>query len=295
MYDVIIIGMGISGISAGIYAKQANKKVLLIEGSMIGGILNSIDKIENFAGISTISGPDFAMNLFEQVTFHNLEYKLDYVSNVIPSDDFFTINISSGDSFDCRNVVIATGRAPRLLGLDGEKELLGKGISTCALCDGNFFKGKNVAVVGAGNSALQESLYLSNIVSKVYLLMRRSVFAGSPELVDKVKSCDNIEILFSTSIKEINKDESGNFKSLTLSNDDVLDVSGLFIYAGYHPSTDEFKNLGIVNNNGYIEVDNNLQTTVDGIFAIGDVTKKDIYQLMNAAADGARVIGKLRK
>lgn len=290
MYDVIIIGMGISGVSAAIYAKQADKKVLVLEGSAPGGLLNSIDKINNFAGINSISGPDFAMNLFNQVNQLGILYKLEKVVKIIDGE-YKTVTTTSSE-YKCKNVIIATGRKPKLLGLENEDKYLGKGISTCALCDGNFYKGKSVAVVGAGNSALQESLYLSNIVDKIYLLMRRKVFAGSLELVEKIKNTKNIEVMFETSVKQINE-ENEAFKNLTLNNDEVLEVSALFVYAGYVPDTKFLSNLSITNNQGYILVNEDLETSVKGVFAIGDVTKKDIYQLMTAAADGARVIGKL--
>lgn len=293
MYDVVIIGMGISGISAAIYAKQANLNVLLLEGSAPGGLLNSIDKIENFAGITSISGPDFALNLFNQVNENNIEYKLEEVKEIKKEEKELVV-ITNNCEYKCKNIVIATGRKPRLLGLENEKEFLGKGISTCALCDGSFYKGKAVAVVGAGNSALQEALYLSNIVDKIYLIMRRKIFAGSPAIVEKVKNTKNIEVLLETQIKKINI-EAEKFSGLILNNDDYLDVAALFVYAGYVPNTEFLKNLDILNNNNYIEVNDNLETSIEGVFAIGDATRKDIYQLMNAAADGARVVGKLRK
>ncbi|MFI3260648.1 MAG: FAD-dependent oxidoreductase [bacterium] len=291
MYDTIIVGMGIAGISAGIYAKQANKNVLLLEGSAPGGLLNNIDSVKNFAGFTDIKGPDFAFNLYNQVVSNDIEFKLEEVINIEVTEEGKKVITKNGEYLS-KSVIIATGRRPKLLGLENEKELLGRGVSTCAICDGNLYKGKDVAVVGAGNSALQEALYLANVVNKVYILMRRSIFAGSPELVDKVKNHPSIEVVLETSIKSINQ-EDGVFTNLTLNNDNILEVSGLFVYAGYSPDVTFAKDLDITNLNGYIEVDDNLETKVKGIFAIGDVTKKDIYQLMNAAADGARVIGKL--
>lgn len=293
MYDVIIIGMGISGISAGIYAKQAGLNLMMFEGSAPGGILNSIDKVKNFAGIKSISGPDFAMSLYEQVNELEIPYKLEKVISVTNEEDIKIVKTISGE-FKTKNVIIATGRCPRLLGLENESSMLGKGISTCALCDGNFYKGKEIAVVGAGNSALQESLYLANVVEKVYILMRRKVFAGSPEIVEKVKATKNIEILFETTVEKLIIKED-KLEGLLLNSGSALDVSGLFIYAGYEPDTKFLSNYDITNVAGYIEVDENLETREKNIFAIGDVTKKDIYQLMTAAADGARVVGKLSK
>lgn len=293
MYDCIIIGMGISGISAGIYAMQGKMNILLLEGSAPGGLLNNIDKVNNFAGIKSISGPDFAMNLFEQVNELNIPFKLEKVIKVEKDSECINVKTNS-ELYKTKNLIIATGRRPKLLGLENEDKLLGKGISTCALCDGNFYKEKRIALVGAGNSALQESLYLSNIVDKIYLLMRRKIFAGSPDLIEKVKNNKNIEVMFETSIKKLNIEDE-KLISVTLNNDDDLKIDGLFVYAGYTPDTKFLSNLDITNNNGYIEVDENLETKEKNIFAIGDVTRKDIYQLMTAAADGARVVGKLSK
>lgn len=293
MKDVVIIGMGISGVSAGIYAKQAGLNVLMFEVGAPGGLLNNIDKINNYAGINTINGPDFAVNLFNQVNESGVSYKFEGVKDIECYDDYCIVNTLNG-SYKTKNVIIATGRKPKLLGLSGEEELLGRGISTCALCDGHFFKGKDIALVGAGNAALQEALYLSNIVNKIYILMRRSTLAGSLDLIEKVISTRNIEVLSETYIENINT-YNGEFKNLTLNTGDELDVAGLFVYVGYYPDSKFVLNLGITNSNGYIEVNENLETSKNRVFAIGDVTKKDIYQLISAASDGARVVGKLYK
>jgi len=170
MYDLIIIGMGVSGISAGIYAKRAGLNVLMLEGSAPGGIINSISKIENYPGIKEISGPDLAYNLFEQVNDLNIEFKLEKVTDVI-IEDIKTIK-TINNIYQSKYILIASGRRPKLLGIKNELDFLGKGISTCALCDGAFYKGKDIAVVGGGSSALTEAIYLSKIVNKVYLIHR---------------------------------------------------------------------------------------------------------------------------
>lgn len=290
-YDVIIIGMGIAGISAAVYAKQANYKVLLLEGSAPGGLLNNIDRVTNYAGINNITGPDFAMNLFNQVNINEIEYILEEVVSINVNEDIKEVKTTS-KIYTSKNVIIATGRTPKLLGLAKEEEFLGRGISTCAVCDASFYKNCDVAVVGSGNSALQESLYLSKIVNKVHLIMRRKSFAVETELVEKIKNTKNIDMHFQTYIENLIIEEN-KIKGVSLNNGE-LEVNGVFIYAGYKPSTKFLSNLDILDKNGYVEVNDQLETSIKGIYAIGDVIKKDIYQLVSAASDGARVVSKLK-
>ena len=200
MYDLIIIGMGISGISAAIYAKRANLKVLMIEGSAPGGTLNKITNVENYPGISAVSGPNFAFNLFTKVQELEIEYKIEEVTDIIT--DTKTIK-TKNNVYQAKNILIATGRRPKLLGLDKEETLLGKGISTCALCDGALYKNKEVAVIGGGSSALAESIHLSKLVKKVYLIHRREEFRGEDTLVEEVKNINNIELVLNNEIKEL--------------------------------------------------------------------------------------------
>jgi len=192
------------------------------------------------------------------------------------------------------NVIIATGTKPKYLGLDNEKDLLGRGISTCATCDGFFYKDKEVAVVGSGNSALQESLYLSNICNKVYILNKKTGFKGEDILIEKVKSNPKIEIIYGVNIKEYNEVD-GKIESVLLDNGDVLNIAGVFIYIGYKPNTDIFQNLNITNMQGYIVVDENFETEIEGVYAIGDVVKKDIYQLVTAASDAIHAVSNMSK
>ena len=288
MYDIIIIGMGISGITAAIYAKRSNLNVLIIDKSMPGGLLNGIDRISNYPGLVNIKGSDFALNLFKQIQDLKVDYKLEEVIKLGVTEEIKKV-ITKNAEYSTKNIIIATGRKPKFLGLDNEKDLLGRGLSTCAVCDANFFKGKPVAVVGAGNSALQESLYLANIASKVYILNRREGFRGDDALVEKVKNKDNIEIKYNVNIKNINEIEN-KISSVLLANDELLEVSGVFIYIGFLPNNDLVKDLDIINSDGYILVDEKFETSIPGLYAIGDIIKKDIYQLVTAASDGATVI-----
>jgi thioredoxin reductase (NADPH) len=293
MYDVIIIGMGIGGITAGIYGKRAGLNVLMFEKSAPGGMLQKIDKIQNYPGFSEISGPDLALNLFNQVKKVGVPFKFEEVIDVEITEEYKKV-ITKNGTYEAKNVIVATGRTPKYLGLDNEKDYLGRGLSTCASCDGNFYKGEDVAVVGSGNSALQESLYLANIVNKVYLLHRGVNFKGDDALVERVRNTKNIEIVDGVNIKKINEVE-GKIESVTLDNEKTINVKGVFIYIGYKPDTEMFKKLDITNINGDIIVSENFETEIDGLYAIGDCAKKDVYQLVTAASDGCIAVSDIEK
>ena len=293
MYDVIIIGMGIGGITAGIYGKRAGLNVLMFEKSAPGGMLQKIDKIQNYPGFSEISGPDLALNLFNQVKKVGVPFKFEEVIDVEITEEYKKV-ITKNGTYEAKNVIVATGRTPKYLGLDNEKDYLGRGLSTCASCDGNFYKGEDVAVVGSGNSALQESLYLANIVNKVYLLHRGVNFKGDDALVERVRNTKNIEIVDGLNIKKINEVE-GKIESVTLDNEKTINVKGVFIYIGYKPDTEMFKKLDITNINGDIIVSKNFETEIDGLYAIGDCAKKGVYQLVTAASDGCIAVSDIEK
>ena len=293
MYDVIIIGMGIGGITAGIYGKRAGLNVLMFEKSAPEGMLQKIDKIQNYPGFSEISGPDLALNLFNQVKKVGVPFKFEEVIDVEITEEYKKV-ITKNGTYEAKNVIVATGRTPKYLGLDNEKDYLGRGLSTCASCDGNFYKGEDVAVVGSGNSALQESLYLANIVNKVYLLHRGVNFKGDDALVERVRNTKNIEIVDGVNIKKINEVE-GKIESVTLDNEKTINVKGVFIYIGYKPDTEMFKKLDITNINGDIIVSENFETEIDGLYAIGDCAKKGVYQLVTAASDGCIAVSDIEK
>mgnify|MGYP004525761633 FL=1 len=293
MYDVIIIGMGIGGITAGIYAKRAGLNILMFEKSAPGGMLQKIDKIQNYPGFSEISGPDLALNLFNQVKEVSVPFKFEEVLDVEITETSKKV-ITKNGTYEAKNVIVATGRTPKYLGLDNEKDYLGRGLSTCASCDGNLYKGEDIAVVGSGNSALQESLYLANIVNKVYLLHRGVNFKGDDALVEKVRNTQNIEIVDGVNIKKINEVD-GKIESVTLDNEKTINVKGVFIYIGYKPDTEMFKKLDITNINGDIIVSENFETEIDGLYAIGDCAKKGVYQLVTAASDGCIAVSDIEK
>lgn len=287
MYDIIIIGMGISGITAGMYAKRSNKKVLIVDKGMPGGLLNNIDKISNYPGLIDISGPGFASVLENQVKSMDIPYVLEEVKEVKLNNEVKEV-ITTNKTYKAKKVILAMGRKPKYLGLDNEKDLLGRGLSTCAMCDANFYKNEDIAIVGTGNSALQEALYLANIVNNIYLINRRDGFRGEEMLVSEVKNNPKIKIIYNANIESMNE-ENNKLSSITLDNGNTLNVKGVFIYIGYRPAT-EFIPQEILEEDGYIKVNDKLETPLKGVYAIGDIIKKDTYQLVTAASDGARVI-----
>ncbi len=283
MYDLIIIGMGIAGVSASIYAKRSNLNVLLIEGDTPGGTLNKIPDITNYPGFNSITGPDLAMNLFNTINELEIPYKLEEVTDVI-LDNTKTIK-TKNNVYHSKYLLIATGRKPNFLGIPKEKEFLGKGISTCALCDGALYKNKEVAVIGGGESALSESLYLSKICKKVYLIHRREEFRGEQQTLKTVKDKENIEIILNNEVKNLII-ENNTLKGIEL-KDQKLNISCMFLYIGSSPNTEFLKQTDIKLDNNYIVVNDKYETNIKGVYAAGDVIKKDIYQLITAASEGA--------
>ena len=291
MYDIIIIGMGISGITAGIYAKRSNKKVLLIDKGMPGGLLNNIDKISNYPGVPEINGQDFAEILEKQVKSLDIPYVLEEVKSLELNGETKKV-VTDKNTYEAKRIILAMGRKPKYLGLNNEKFLLGKGLSTCAVCDAFFYKNEDIAIVGTGNSALQEALYLANIVSHIYLINRRDGFRGEEMLVENIKKNPKIEIIYNANIKSMNE-ENNKLASITLDNGTTLNVKGVFIYVGYKPAT-EIVPKEILDENGYVKVNEKLETEIIGVYAVGDIINKDTYQLVTAAADGARVITNMK-
>ncbi len=275
-YKVVIIGSGIAGMTSSIYLKRGGIEPLIIENSVPGGTLNIIPSIENYPGYEKISGPDLAINMYNQVN----DLKIPILSRNIKEIDLENKFIDNEISFDY--LIIATGRRHRLLNLEGEDKLLGRGISTCALCDGNFYKDKEVVVVGGGASALTESLYLSNICKKVTIIYRKDKFNCEDYLINKVLSTKNIKIIYKANvISYITKD--GILTSVLLDNKKKVKTSGVFLSIGSTPNSEMFD---VDKDNGYIITSNNYETNISNVYAIGDVIKKDYYQLINASYEG---------
>lgn len=290
MYDVIIIGAGIAGISAAIYSKRSNLKTMIIEKESPGGQINKTAIIENYPGFTKIEGPELAFKLFEQLQKLNVEYKALEVKEVVDNGEYKTI-ITNKDSYKTKTVIIATGRVPRKLGKENEDKLYGKGISFCSICDGNLYKDKNIAVIGGGNSAIEESLYLSGLVSNLKLIHRNNKLRADETLINEIKSKNNVEILYNTEVERFNTCnnvlDSIEIRNKENRNTDSLKVDGVFIFIGYEPSSEFVKNLGILDKNGYIKVNNKMETKIPGIYACGDIIKKDVYQIVTAESEGA--------
>lgn len=284
MYDLIIIGMGISGITAGIYAKNGGLNILMLERNAPGGLLNKINKINNYPGYAEVTGPDLSFALFQSVTKLQIPYKIAEVQNISIQGNKKIVETTNGN-FECKYLIIATGRKPKKLGISNEEKLLGRGISTCALCDGNLYKDKEIAVVGGGNSALEEALYLADIVKKIYLIHRRDTFRAEASLIEKIKEKENIEILYNSNVTSILEEEN-KLKEIVINDKKHLEVSALFTYIGFVSAFPILEKLE-TDENGYIVVNEKKETNVKGVYAVGDCIEKDIYQLVTAVNDGA--------
>ena len=274
-HKVVILGSGIAGMTAGIYLKRGGLDVLIVEDNIPGGVLNEIPSIENYPGYEEISGPDLAMNIYNQLT--KLGVKI--LNKKITSIDLNNKIINNNIKYEY--LVIATGRKSKMLSLEHEKELLGKGISTCALCDGFFYKDKKVAVVGGGSSSLTEALYLSKICKEVIIIHRRDKLTSDKYLIDKVNSTKNIKVLYNSNITKYNQNNN-KLTSVIINNKDNLEVEGVFLAIGSTPNSEIFN---VNKDNNYIIVDSNYMTNIDKVYAIGDVIKKDYYQLSTASSD----------
>ena len=285
MYDIIIIGAGPSGMSAALYALRANKKVLLLEKECFGGQIINASSIENYPALSNVSGYDFATNLYNQIKNLGVILKYEEVLEVTDKKEVITRK----GTYKGKNIIIATGLKKRKLNLENEDKLLGSGISYCATCDGNFYKNKNVAVVGGGNTALEDALYLSNIASKVYLIHRRDNFRGEKKLISEVKEKNNIELILNSNITKIIGKDNLNSIEITDNRNNIskLEIEGLFIAIGNIPDNNRFKNIIDLDENGYIIANANLKTKTDNIYVAGDTRVKILRQLVTATADGA--------
>ena len=285
MYDIIIVGAGPAGMTAGIYAKRANKNVLILEGATYGGELMETNKIENYPGEVSISGVDLANKFYEQVISLGIKVKFEKVIDIKDGNEYKEV-ITSKEKYKTKTIILATGRDKRLLGLPKEKELTGRGISYCATCDGNFFKKKDVAIVGAGKTAIVDALYLSDIVNKVYLIYHREAFR---EDVSELKEKKNIEFVLGSDVTKLIGDEQ--LKKIEITKNDgtksELEISCLFVAIGRVPENQNFAKVIKLDKDGYFVTDENCHTNVPGIFACGDAREKVLRQIVTATSDGA--------
>ncbi len=285
-FDCIIIGAGVAGTTASIYLKRWNFNILLLEKNMPGGIISNTSIIENYPGIKKIDGSTFAMNLYEQIKELDINYKYGNASEITQKNNLFIVNTDLGN-YQTKSIIIATGRTPRKLNLENEDKLIGNGISYCATCDGLLYKDKEVCVVGGGNSALEESLYLSKICKKITIINRNSKLRADEILIEKVKNTANIEVMYNSNIIKL-KEKQNKLTNIIIKKENEtkeLLCHGLFIYIGFEPIIPNVPNLKL--NDNYIVVDEKMQTNIDNICACGDIIKKDLYQIITAAGEGA--------
>lgn len=287
-FNTIVIGAGVAGMTAAIYLKRSNIDVAILEKGAPGGQINRTNDIENYPGLPHIDGPDLSNNIFNQINDLNIEYRYGDVTTIKDMGEYKIIITDIGEIF-CQNIIIATGRKPRELGLPLETELIGHGVSWCAICDGPLYRGKTVAVVGGGNSAIEEAQYLAGMCTKVYLIHRKDHFRADAIEQDKLKKFSNVEYMYNSVVTEI-KQLNGNLAGLIVKTNDQLNeikIDGLFIYVGADPETKFLSDLPINLENNYIIVNEHMQTNIKGIYACGDVIKKDIYQIATAIGDAA--------
>lgn len=287
IYDVAIIGAGPAGITSAIYAERAELNCCIIEKETPGGQLNKTSTVENYPGYIQITGPDLAMKFYNQLSNLNVKQIFSEATNIEIEENIKKITLKNGEEIQAKAVILAIGRSPKKL--ENSQGLEGKGISFCSLCDGNLYKNEDVSIVGAGNSALEESLYLSDICKTVTIINRGDNLKGDKVLIDKVNKKENIKVINNSTIEKFNEEEN-ILKSVTLKENDkerTLETKACFIFIGYEPATNFLKNLEILDEKGYIIVDEQKRTPIKGIYAAGDTVKKDAFQIVTATADGA--------
>ena len=286
IYDCIVIGGGPAGLSSAIYLRRALKSVLLIEKGVFGGQITTSPKVENYPGFKEISGLELGTKMYEQSKELGVETMYGEVSKITKNEDLFQVFV--GDKqYQSKVVIYATGASPRKLGVLNEEKLVGSGISYCATCDGAFFKGKTVCVVGGGNTAVDDALYLSNVAQKVYVIHRRDTFRGEPVKVAILKEKENVSCIMNATEKEVIGDSQ--VKQIVLNvkgKEQTLDVDGIFVAIGQVPNTTILEDFVPLNDNGYIKTNLQLETSVAGFYAAGDVREKQVRQLTTATNDG---------
>lgn len=283
MYDVIIIGAGPAGLTAAIYLGRAGKKVLILEKNVYGGQIVNSKEVENYPAISKISGFDFSNNLYNQAKNFGAELKYETVVNLTKDKEVTT----NRGKYQAKSIIIATGLSNRTLEIDGVDSFIGRGISYCATCDGNFFKDKVVAVVGGGNTALEDAIFLSNICKKVYIIHRRTTFRGEKILQDILNKKENVEFVFNSNVVKINGNELLESIIINTNNEEKeLQIDGLFLAIGQIPNN-SYIDIIDLDEKGYAIANEDCKTNIDGIYVAGDFRTKKVRQLVTAASDGA--------
>jgi thioredoxin reductase (NADPH) len=290
IYDVIIAGAGPAGLTAAVYTSRANLSTLMIERGVPGGQMVNTEEVENYPGFETILGPELATKMFEHAKKFGAEYAYGDVKEIIDGEAYKTVVVGDKE-YKARAVIIATGAEYKKLGVPGEAELGGRGVSYCAVCDGAFFKGKDLVVVGGGDSAVEEGVYLTRFANKVTIVHRRDQLRAQKILQDRAFANEKVDFIWNHTVKQINE-KDGKVGSVTLVHTQTgeereFPCDGVFIYIGMVPLSKPFANLGITNENGYIVTNEKMETKVPGIFAAGDVREKMLRQIVTATGDGS--------
>ncbi|MDN6397958.1 MAG: thioredoxin-disulfide reductase [Alkalibacterium sp.] len=289
MYDVIIIGAGPGGLTAALYASRSNLKTLILEKGIPGGQLNNTAEIENYSGFKSVTGPDLSMKMLEGATQFGAEHVYGDVREIADKETVKEV-ITSDKTYQTRSVIIATGAEHKKLGVKGEAEFNGRGVSYCAVCDGAFFRNKEIIVVGGGDSAVEEGAYLTQFADKVTIIHRRDELRAQKILQDRAYKNKKIDFIWDTVVEEIVGEESVTgveVKNVKNGETSLVRTDGAFIYIGLLPNSESFMSLPITNEEGWIETDANMMTQIPGIFAVGDVRETVLRQVATAVGDGS--------
>lgn len=290
IYDVVIIGAGPAGMTAAVYTSRGNLSTLMIERGIPGGQMANTEEVENYPGFEHILGPELSTKMFDHAKKFGAEYAYGDVQEIIDGEAFKTIK-AGGKEYKARTIILTTGAEYKKMGIPGETELGGRGVSYCAVCDGAFFRNKELVVVGGGDSAVEEGVYLTRFASKVTIVHRRDELRAQKILQDRAFANEKIDFIWNHTVKSIN-DENGKVGGVTLAStvddsEQEFKADGVFIYIGMLPLTKPFVNLGILNENGYILTNEQMETNIPGIFAAGDVREKTLRQIVTATGDGS--------
>lgn len=290
MYDTMIIGAGPAGMTAALYAARSNLKVALLERGIYGGQMNNTAEIENYPGYARISGPELAEKMFEPLENLGVEHLFGQVEKIEDHGDFKKI-ITEDEVFETKTVILAPGANHRHLGVPGEEEYNSRGVSYCAVCDGAFFRDEDLLVVGGGDSAVEEAIFLTRFAKSVTIVHRRDQLRAQKLLQERAFANEKISFIWDSVVKEIKGDDlrvtSVVFENVKTGQSSESDFGGVFVYVGLDPVSDFVKDLGICDEAGWVVTDQHMKTAIDGIYAIGDVRQKDLRQITTAVGDGA--------
>lgn len=299
MYDLIIIGSGPAGLSAAVYGKRAGLNLLVIEENpMSGGQVLNTYEVDNYLGMSGINGFDLGMKFKEHADAAGAEFKTASVSEIRDEGEKKIVRTADGTSYETRAIILAAGAEHRMLGVSGEEIYKGKGVSYCATCDGAFFRQKDVAVVGGGDVAVEDAIYLARMCSKVYLIHRRDSLRAAKGLQDKLMACENVEILWDRTVQDIYGSdlvEGVKLNHVKKQTQEDLAVQGVFIAVGMHPNTEAFRDVVPCNGQGYVIAGEDCAAKTPGIFAAGDIRTKQVRQIATAVADGACAVASVER